>query len=520
MPRRRPLWLRAFLWLLILGGSVVLQAIGLALAAMILFQQPWFVESLFTFIGQMGFSSKPQEPAADNPRPYPGPTLDAREVREAGSLFVLTNLWETHLRFTSNQWASLGPRRIPALRGWLGADGRPTLRNPYASRAGVAGVLGFDLPWSTGQADFSGVVFPDVAVRFKGNGTFLDALGSYKRSFKLDLNKGAPGRAFAGQTTLNLHNLAPDRSFLADTLGYEFYRDAGVPAPRTTFTRVFLTLGGRWEHRLLGLYVVVENPDKRWARHALGTDTAVLFKPVSHDLFADLGPLWDPYSEIYDLKTDATPEQRGRLIDFCRWMAAADEAAFAAGIGDWFDLDATARFLACDALTSNYDGILMNGQNFILYLDPRIGRFGFAPWDLDRCWGEFGAVGSRTDREQASLLHPWVGPIRFLERLLATPDFQARYRRELTRLLDQFFIPERLNRRIDELAKVIRPAVAEQSTNRLAEFEVAVGEPREFTEGPHRSVHQLKRFIAARAPEARAQLEGRSAGRILQRQHP
>ena len=141
-------------------------------------------------------------------------------------------------------------------------------------------------------------------------------------------------------------------------------------------------------------------------------------------------------------------------------VSTANFRDFALKIGDYLDLDAAARFLATESLLANYDSILMNGQNFLLWFNPRTQRFGFSPWDLDHCWGEFPWVGSPKDREQASIFHPWVGSNLFLDRLFAVPDFKARYRREMTRLLDTLFIPDRLGRRIDELAAVIRPAVS------------------------------------------------------------
>lgn len=497
----------------------------------LLWQRPGFKEWVFqkSIEGQI---HAPVEPPAQPILPYAGPEPAADRVQSAADLFRADTVWTAHLAFDAETWSGLGPRRVAPLRGWLRPDGAPNLRNPAASRAGVAGIFGFDFPWSRADFELGGVLLTNVGARFKGNGTFLDSLKSYRRPFKLDLDRHVPDRRFAGQASLNLHNLAADRSFLSDTLGYEFFRAAGVPAPRTTFLRLFLTLEPRWERRLLGAYLLVENPDAHWAREAFAADGAVLFKPSTLELFHDLGTDWAEYETVYDPKTDVPDKARNQLVELCRLVTHGEPEAFAARIGNLVDIDAFARHLACEALLSNYDGILSNGQNFLLWWDPRTERFGLSPWDLDHSWGEFGWIGTARQREDASLMHPWVGENRFLERMLAVESVAEAYRRELRRLLDTVFLPDRLHRRIDELAAILRPVIAEFSTDRLERFERAVGEPppdrtadatadvsaasdaADAEPSDRHRVHNLKRFITARAASARDQLEGRRTGWI------
>jgi spore coat protein CotH len=195
---------------------------------------------------------------------------------------------------------------------------------------------------------------------------------------------------------------------------------------------------------------------------------------------------------------------------------------FAARLGAFLDLDEFARFLAAEVLLSSYDGILSTGQNFYVYLEPRSNRFGFIRWDLDLAWGGFFLLGSRQERERASIWHPWVGENRFLERVMAAGSFRQLYRAHLEDFLDRLFVPERLYARIDEVAAVIRDPIAAESDFRLNKFEQAVGakplEPgRGSPMGADRQAHQLKRFIEKRAVSVRRQLDGESDGMILKR---
>jgi spore coat protein H len=272
--------------------------------------------------------------------------------------------------------------------------------------------------------------------------------------------------------------------------------------------------------------VLVENPDSAWARKQFGTPDVALFKPVTYELFHDLGSDWTAYAGIYDPKTKPAPQQQRRVIEFARMVTHASDTEFAVRVGEFLDLDEFARFLACEVMLANYDGILNTGQNYFLYLDPRTDRFGFIPWDLDHSWGEFPFVGTAEERVRASISRPWLGQNRFIERVLAVKSFRERYRSELARLLETQFVPERLRRRLDELAAVVRPFIAEESSKRLAQFDLAVSD--RFTDGPrdgnpfdsNRPVFQLKRFFAARATSVREQLEGKSDGVVLTRKSP
>jgi spore coat protein H len=258
----------------------------------------------------------------------------------------------------------------------------------------------------------------------------------------------------------------------------------------------------------------------------LASPGVALFKPVTHELFADLGEDWAAYAPIYDPKTKLTPAQERRLMALAKFVSTAEDAQFAAGIGDLIDVPEFARFLAGQSLLANYDSILSNGQNFLLYLDPRTDRFGFIPWDHDHCWGQFPYIGSAADRAHASVRRPWVGQNRFLERMLAVPAVRQQYEAELKRLRETLFVPERLDRRLDEMAAVVRPWIAEESSDRLKRFEEAVGEKKmdlsahPLASGWERPSLPLKQFFAERAASVSDQLEGRTEGVVPERNRP
>jgi DNA-directed RNA polymerase specialized sigma24 family protein len=451
-----------------------------------------------------------------------GPRWNAASVRSARDLYQTTNIWLAHLKFSREQWKALEPKRIGALPNFLQPDGTALLRNPKAQRSGLAGVLGFDFDWTHADFELGGVAFTNVGSRFKGNGTWLGSLYGSKRAFKVDLNKFAPGQKLGGIDELTFNNLIADQSGMSDALGYEFFRDTGVPAPRTAYAWLTVSVDGRWDRKPLGLYVMVEPVDAEFAADRFNSKKAPVFKPVTYQLFEHLGDDWSAYAAIYDLKTKATAEQQRRVIEFARLVTFASEVEFAGRVGDFLDLDAFARFLAGIVMLSSYDGILSDGQNFYVYLDPRSNKFGFIPWDLDLAWGSFFLLGTTKERERASIWHPWVGQNRFLERVMAVEEFRRIYRAHLEDFSTRLFVPGRLHQRIDEIAAVIRSPIAAESDFRLDKFEQAVGTrpvkpARGDSMGADRPAHQLKRFIEERAISVRQQLDGKSKGMILHR---
>ncbi len=455
-------------------------------------------------------------------RPWPATTDHQISLpNNSSSLYTLTNIWLAKLSFTSDAWKHIKPSATPPVRRIHQPDGSITLRNPKAQRSGLSGVLGFDFNWAHGNLEFAGQNFPDVAVRFRGNGTYVNSLFGNKQSFKVDLNKFTKGQSFAGIHTLNFLNAIADNSYLHDTLGEQLFRDLGVPGPRTAYAYLTVDAPGALTNQALGLYVLMENIDADFAADRFKNKATPIFKPVTPYLFKDLGDNWKSYADIYDLKTKATPEQLDRVVQFSKLLTHATDDEFSRRLAEFLDLEEFASFLAGHVLLSSYDGFLANGQNYYIYLDPLSSKFGFISWDQDHAWGEFPYVGDADSREKASLWEPSSYQNRFLQRVLKVEAFRTIYRSRIESALTNYFNPDYLFPRIDHLASLIRPAVAAESDFRLKRFDQSVSTnwvtgPRDGRmEGPKSPVHQIKRFVTNRTQSLREQLDGKSKGRTL-----
>jgi hypothetical protein len=506
-------------------GAVVVLLLSLGFTVHILAQRGYLTEF---FIRQGSRQMAREHPEMLKPaRPWPVTAEDRSRATHgapetAAGLYRITNIWTARFSFTAEQWEAMQAERVPPVRQ-LFQNGRIILRNPNARRSGLAGSLGFDFPWAEAQFEFAGVSFDRVGVRYRGNGTYVQSLYGPKQSLKVDLNKFTKRQKLAGVDEFNFVNAVPDFSYVRDALAQQLFRDLGVPAPRTAYAYLSITVPEKWDDQALGLYCMIENLDKDFAKDRFGTKKVPIFKPVTYDLFLDIGSEWNDYAVIYDLKTDATPEQLQRVIDFAKLVSSATDEEFAAHLAEFLDVEEFAAFVAGHSLLSSYDGFFTNGQNFYVYLDPRSNRFGFISWDQDHSWGEFGYTGTAEEREQASIWEPALYDFKFLKRTMKTPVFREAYKRKLEEALEKYFTRERLYAQVDQLAAAIRPAVAAESDFRLKRFDQSVSNewlpgPREGqAEGPNAPVHQIKRFIENRIASVRDQLEGRSEGSKLTR---
>lgn len=392
------------------------------------------------------------------------------------------------------------------------------LRGSEGKRNGIASVMGVEFDYVHADLDFNGHAIKDIAVRYKGNGTFLETRTSLKRSLKLDFNRHTEGQTFAGLTGVNLHNCVTDAGWMNEVLSYQLYRDAGVPAPRTAYARVYVTVPGKHDRAYFGLYSLVEDVGKAFAKDRFGTTDGAILKPVAPDLFSHVGDDWAKYNQTYDPKTKLTDAQKRRVIEFARLVSSAGDEEFAARLGDYLDLEAFARYMAVTVYLSTLDSILMVGQNYYVHLDAKTNKFQLLPWDLDHSFGQFPMI-PQDQREQLSIHKPWRGDNRFLARVFAVESFRTLYLARLEEFTQAIFKPERIHRQVDETAAAIRDAVRDESATKLAAFDkLAAGESVQrggggFMRPP--PTKPIKPFVTARFASLTDQLTGVSTGKTL-----
>lgn len=423
----------------------------------------------------------------------------------ASEIFDPAAIWAIHLRFAPDQWLAMDPKQTPPPRRRFGGN---WLQGPEGSRNGLSAAQGINFEYVPADLEFAGAKFKDVGVRYKGNGTFWSSRDSLKRSLKVDFNQFVKGQKFAGMSQINLHNSVRDPSGLNEAIAYRLFRDAGVPASRTTYARVYITVPGTHDRRYFGLYNLVEDVGGAFVKEHFQASKEPLLKPVTPSPFTDLGDDWKNYNQTYDPKGNLSDRNKYRIIEFCKFTSSASDAEFESRLGDYLDIDNFARYMAVTVWLSDIDGILGPGQNYYVYNHPRTDRLNFIPWDQDQTFGQF-PRGTQADRENLSIHKPWSGENLFLDRVFKTEQFKNAYLARLREFNETIFQPARIARQVDELAVAIRDPIKEESEERSVVLENTVaGKPVTSSMGPgfEVPVSSIKAFVKARAQSVTSQL--------------
>ena len=439
---------------------------------------------------------------------------------EAAGFLELTNLWTIRLTLGREDWSAMEPEEV---------------RRP--------GVFRIDYPWRSGTLECDGEILTDVAVRFKGNSSFNSARGGLKRPFKLDFNRDHPGRTFRGLKRLSLNNNFNDATQFREALAYEVYRRAGLPASRTAFARVYLTLTSERTNEFLGLYTLVEAVDGDFLKRHFGTNQGLLLKPEGLPSLTYLGESWRGYTNRYDPKTDVSPADAERFISLTKLIAEADDATLERALPARLDMAGFLRYVALTAVLANYDSFVGNGHNYYFFQPPGQGKAVFIPWDLNEVFGGHPMAGTRPVQAELSVLRPQGGQNRLLERVLANPKWIEAYRRELSVALTDACEPGRLFAQAERLVQVVQETVFAESPVAKASFQrIALGQTHATSPdrqsnrpspglgiagspgfgplpGAGRETMPLRDWIALRVQNVADELAGKRSGRIARMQN-
>src|SRR5262249_6085894 len=283
-----------------------------------------------------------------------------------------------------------------------------------------------------------GKTWKNVGARYKGNASYMASSRGLKRNFKIELDHYDDEQKYHGLKTLNLNAGAMDPTRAREVLSYAVFRAAGVAAPRTAFVQLTLTVPGKYDKELVGLYTLVEQVDKTFLKDRFKNNKGVLMKPERLRGLEYLGEDWDKYKDRYQPKHEPSKKEAQRIIQFTKLINRGSDEQFNKEIGSYLDVDEFLRFVAVNALILNLDSFLSMGHNFYLYLHPETNKFVFIPWDLDLSLAGF-PMASADSQTDLSLMHPYPGQNRLIERLLAIKEVNEQYQKILKELSEGCF---------------------------------------------------------------------------------
>lgn len=249
--------------------------------------------------------------------------------------------------------------------------------------------------WHPANFIFNGAKISNMGIRTKGQSS-LSMMGAipddhptkHRYGFKIDFNRYQEQK-FMGMKMLVLGNGFADPSMMRDVVSYQLFKDAGVPAPETSF--VDLWVGG--EH--LGLYQLIEAIDGEFVEKYFPDDKDAdlkgdLYKAEVLNTLTWEGSNIDSYAGL-ELKTNEetidTPDEGAALLRFLDTLNnGPDRLAHV-------HVDLMLRYFAALALTGNTDSYLgFSANNFYLYENRSTDSFAILPWDFNLGLGVVGST--------------------------------------------------------------------------------------------------------------------------------
>ena len=436
-------------------------------------------------------------------------------------VFGHDKVWQFHLTLTVAEYAAMqpAPGMSPGFPGGPMPPPKEESKPGEPKRDMHRSAFGIEFPWAVASLTTDGKTIEQVGLRYKGNSTYVRASRNLKRSLKVDIDRLDDAARFHGLKSLTLSNGVMDPSQSREALAYSIYRAAGVPAPRTTFAEVTLTVPGKYDKELVGLYTLIEGVDKNFLKLNFKHNAGLLMKPERIPGLVYLGEDWARYKDTYLPKREATNEEIRRVIDFARLVNVAPDSQFNKEIASYLDVDAFLKFMAVTAIVANFDSF-HGGHNYCLYLHPETNKFHFIPWDLDLALGGFPMLGT-PEQMDLSLTKPYAGQSKLADRLMANKEYADKYHQVLKEVVPLCFAKEKLLTEIALIEKMVKPLIEREMTAIAARKENADGlggpggssgsSPGDMGRFGHPAA-DLKTFVEKRSESIAAQLAGKSKG--------
>jgi spore coat protein CotH len=448
----------------------------------------------------------PKDKVPDDKGPKDKPAAKEPQSKE---LFGLDKVWQIHLEITAKEWDKMQPKGGMPFGGLFGTkkEEKPAEQDVHKGSG-----FGIEFPWASADISAAGQTVKNAGIRFKGNGSYMAASRGLKRNFRIDLDHyDGEGRFFGLKSVvLNAGAMDPERG--REAISYAVFRAAGVPAPRTAFAEVTLTIPGKYDKEFVGIYTFVEHVDKSFLKDRFKNGKGLLLKPEKLRDIEYLGEDWKRYEDRYRPKHEPKVKEAQRVIDFARLIQKGSDEQFQKEIDSYLDVNEFLRFLAANTLVINQDCFHTTGHNYYIYLNPVTNKFVFFPWDLDLSLAGFTMMSSSAKQLDLSLVHPHAGPHKLIDRLLAMKDVEKQYLQIVKELSAGCFAKEKLLTDVAAIEAVTREPLAREKKALAARKEATGGFG--FTGGFFGSVVTLRTFVEKRTASVEAQLAGTSKGYV------
>jgi spore coat protein CotH len=291
-----------------------------------------------------------------------------------------------------------------------------------------------------------GVEFHNVGIHLKaGAGSFRPV--DDKPALTLNFGKFMDKQRFHGLEKIHLNNSVQDPAWMTEIVCGELFLAAGVPTARATHAVV--ELAGRPR----GLYVLKEGYDRTFLKRYFADPNGNLY---DGGFLRDINQPLDPIG-----RRDPKPDSSDM-----RSLAAAcsehDLAKRRERVEKLLDIDRFITFAALEVMTWHWDGYCMKTNNYRVYHDPQADKIVFIPHGMDQMFGVPG------DDINGPISAPSGGLV--ARAVFEVPEWRKRYYQRVAELRNTIFLPDTMDRRIDELAAKVLPVLKEIDKGTARDF--------------------------------------------------
>ena len=309
--------------------------------------------------------------------------------------------------------------------------------------------------------------YKDVGIHIKG------AVGSLrpfddKPGLTLNMDKFAEGQRFNGMDKFHLANSVQDPSYLSELLCGELFRAAGVPASRVSFALV--TINGKKR----GLYYLKEGYDAFFLKRHFGS---------SNGNFYDGGFLREIDQPLELISSKGDVADRADLKALVAAAREGDHAKRLAKLEKLLEFDKFISYMVLESITWDWDGYPSKCNNYRVYHDPDKDKITFIPSGMDQMFGDpngpalmdFGGLVARS--------------------IIETAEGKKRYYARMAEIMKTVYKADELVKRLDELEKIVQPALASVDPGAGRDYKNQVNRLREAVKVRQKSIEdQLKRL--------------------------
>lgn len=352
---------------------------------------------------------------------------------------------------------------------------------------------GGNVQYMMATVSIDGNIIDSVGFKEKGFYSNWGAENSVKKPFKINLSKYIDSSKYDGVRKINLSNGFEDPTCMRDVLAYKFMREAGIMAPRTAYTKLYIN------NTYWGLYIMVEEVDKRFLKNWYDSNEGNLYKCISNTTLSWQGTQKDSYKDEFELQTNDQLDDWSQFIRFVNNINNSG-AHFHDSLEAIMDVNQYLYVLAADIMMYNWDSYYEHGRNFFVYHNQSDHRMNWIPWDYNLAFSN-SETPLIIDYSQSNEPKPLVNNIQ------DDPVFKKQFLNSVCILNDNYFKLAYLEPFINTTAALIRPALNEDPNKFFTIANFDTGITSEVTAGQWGSTYPgLKNFISNRHTQLANQL--------------